>query len=432
MRMHDIIVKKRDGGELTRDEIEFAVGGFVAGKIPDYEMSALLMAIYFQKMSSEETANLTMSMAKSGATLDLPISTVDKHSTGGVGDKVSIVLAPLVAAAGVPLAKSSGRGLGHTGGTIDKLASIPGFRTDLRTEEFTSMLEQHNIALMQQTENFAPADKLLYALRDVTGTVENISLIASSIMSKKIALGASAILLDVKVGSGAFMKTIKEARALAREMISIGNTVGRKVVAVLSNMEQPLGYAVGNSLEVIEAIRTLHCKGPDDLTELCLTLGSNMLVIGGLVRKLSTARKIIEDTLISGAALAKMREWVEAQGGDVSYINDISLFPKANKMQAIFASRDAFISGIDAYAIGKAAMLLGAGREHKEDNIDLSAGILLKKKIGDFVRESEVIALAYTNKNERPMLAEEIVENAFSYSDTAPALKKLIIETISG
>lgn len=400
MRMYDIILKKRKGIELTKEEIEFFVKGFTKGEIPDYQASALLMAIFFNKMNKRETADLTMAMVDSGDRIDLSSINgikVDKHSTGGVGDKTSICLTPLVASLGVPVAKMSGRGLGHTGGTIDKLEAFEGFSVELSEEDFINNANNIGIALTGQTGNIAPADKKLYALRDVTGTVDNMSLIASSIMSKKIASGADAIVLDVKVGDGAFMKTPEDAKALAREMVDIGSSVGRKTIGVISDMDQPLGYAIGNSLEVKEAIELLKGNGPKDLLELTLTLGSYMLVCGKTARNFEEGKALLLENINNGKGLEKLKEFVKAQGGDASLIDDTDKFPKAKYVVEVKAAQSGVISKINAEAFGLIAMELGAGRETKESIIDLSVGIVLNKKRGEVVKEGDILAYIHSN-----------------------------------
>lgn len=433
MRMYDIISRKRDGYELTREEIEFFVKEYTNGNIPDYQASALTMAIYFQGMNEDETANLTMAMAHSGDVLDLsPINgiKVDKHSTGGVGDKTSLVLGPIVAALGVPVAKMSGRGLGHTGGTIDKLESFPGFVTGLEEDVFFSNVNEIKIAIAGQTGNLAPADKKLYALRDVTATVENISLIASSIMSKKIASGADVIVLDVKVGSGAFMKTEEKALALAKEMVSIGNKVGRKTMAVISNMEEPLGYAVGNALEVIEAINTLSGNGPEDLLELCLTLGSYMVVGAGVTESVEEAREMLIEVINNKKALQKLAELVQYQNGNSQAVYDTSMLPKASMEYKVTAREEGYVSAIQCDEVGVAAMMLGGGRETKDSVIDLSVGIVLDKKVGDYVSKGDVIATFYANDEDKLKAAVERFNKAYSYCAEqikAPQLIKYIV-----
>ncbi|GIM48288.1 pyrimidine-nucleoside phosphorylase [Collibacillus ludicampi] len=404
MRMYDIIRKKRDGEELTKEEIEFAIQGYVNGSIPDYQMSAWAMAVFLRGMTDRETADLTMAIVHTGEILDLSAiagTKVDKHSTGGVGDKTSLVLAPLVAAAGVPVAKMSGRGLGHTGGTIDKLESIPGFSVELSQTDFIEQVNRIKMALIGQTGNLAPADKKLYALRDVTATVDTIPLIASSIMSKKIAAGADAIVLDVKTGAGAFMKTLEGSFALARAMVKIGAAVGRKTVAIVSDMDQPLGFAVGNSLEVKEAIDTLRGEGPEDLTELCLVLGSHMLMLAGAASDSQRAREQLQELIHSGKGLETFKRFVEAQGGDSRIIDDTRLLPQAKKQIPVYAQEDGYVAKIHAEEVGTCAMLLGAGRETKESTIDLAVGIVLTKKVGDPVRKGDTLCVLHVNDETR-------------------------------
>lgn len=429
MRMYDIIMKKRNGEELSTEEIKFFVSGYTNGEIPDYQVSALMMAIYFQKMNKRETADLTMAMVESGEMIDLSKIEgikVDKHSTGGVGDTTTLILGPIVAAAGAPVAKMSGRGLGHTGGTIDKLESFKGFSVEMPVEKFMNNVNERKIALGGQTANLAPADKKLYALRDVTATVDNMSLIASSIMSKKIASGADAIVLDVKTGSGAFMKEEDSSFHLAQEMVDIGTHVGRNTIGVITDMDQPLGFAVGNALEVKEAIDTLKGNGPKDLTELCLTLGSYMLHLGGVAKTAEDARAILEDVIKSGKGLAKLRELVEAQGGDPAYVDDPSLLPDASIVKEVVASQDGYIEGIKADDIGLAALILGAGRETKESEIDLGVGVILRKKIGDYVKKGESIATIYANDNEKTEASEKVILNAYKIVEEEVKPRKLI------
>ena len=415
MRMYDIIVKKRKGMELSDEEINFFVNGFTKNEIPDYQVSALLMAIFFNKMNKKETAALTMAMVNSGDTIDLSSIEgvkVDKHSTGGVGDKTSICLTPLVASVGAPVSKMSGRGLGHTGGTIDKLETFEGFSVELTEDEFINNSNTIGIAITGQTGNIAPADKKLYALRDVTGTVDNMSLIASSIMSKKIASGADAIVLDVKVGDGAFMKTPEEAKELATEMVEIGKSVGRQTIAVISDMDQPLGYAIGNSLEVREAIELLKGNGPKDLLDLTLTLGSYMLVCAKLAKTFEEGKELLEENIKNGKGLAKLKEFVKAQGGDASYIDDLSKLPKANHIVEVKAESSGIINKIHAEKFGLIAMELGAGRETKESIIDLAVGIVLNKKRGDKVKVGEVLAYIHSNdKNNIEKAKKDIIAN---------------------
>lgn len=429
MRMYDIIMKKRNGEELTTEEINYFIEGYTKGEIPDYQVSALMMAVYFKKMNKRETADLTKAMVSSGETIDLSGIKgikVDKHSTGGVGDTTTLILGPIVAAAGVPVAKMSGRGLGHTGGTIDKLEAFKGFSVDMPIEKFTENVNNIKIAIGGQTANLAPADKKLYSLRDVTATVDNISLIAGSIMSKKIASGADAIILDVKTGSGAFMKEDRSAFELAKEMVDIGNSVGRNTIAVITDMDQPLGYAVGNSLEVKEAIDTLRGEGPEDLTELCLTLGSYMLVLGEKAKNPEEARKILQNIINSGKGIEKLKELVKAQGGDSYLVDSPSLFENAAIVKKVTIKDSGFVKGIKADDIGKAALVLGAGRETKESKIDLSVGIVLHKKIGDFVRNGESIATIHANNDEKFKLAMEMILKAYEISTEKVELRPLI------
>lgn len=432
MRMYDIIAKKRDGGALSREEINFFVNGYTAGEIPDYQASALTMAIFWRGMTERETADLTMAMAHSGDILDLsPISgvKVDKHSTGGVGDKTSLVLAPMVAALGVPVAKMSGRGLGHTGGTIDKLESFPGFVTGISEREFYDNVNRIGIAIAGQTGNLAPADKKLYALRDVTATVESIPLIAASIMSKKIAAGADVIVLDVKTGSGAFMKTEEQALALASEMVRIGTNVGRKTTAVVSNMDEPLGYAVGNSLEVIEAINTLDGHGPEDLLELCLELGSHMVVGAGVAGNAREARKELLRVIEDKSALGKLAELVKAQKGDGRAVYDTALLPSASIVRTVEAVEDGYVESIECEKVGLCAMVLGGGRETKESVIDLSVGIVLNKKTGDYAAKGDTLATFYANDETR--LEEALLRFEGAYRIGAkPVHKQKLIRNI--
>ncbi len=427
--MYDLIMKKRNGSELTTEEINFFVNGYAEGTIPDYQVSALMMAIYFQKMNKRETADLTMAMVNSGEIIDLSAIEgvkVDKHSTGGVGDTTTLILGPIVAAAGVPVAKMSGRGLGHTGGTIDKLESFDGFSTSMSIEKFMENVNKDKIAIGGQTADLAPADKLLYALRDVTATVDNMSLIAGSIMSKKIASGADAIVLDVKTGSGAFMKNEDDAFELAREMVDIGNNVGRNTIGVITDMDQPLGFAVGNALEVKEAIDTLKGEGPEDLTELCLTLGAHMLVLGEKAKDAEEARKILKDIIKSGKGLAKLRELVVAQGGNPAYVDDPSMFPVPAIVEPIISNVEGYVKGIKADDIGIAALVLGAGRETKESVIDLAVGIVLHKKIGDFVKKGEAIATVYANSAEKQKTSVKMVLDAYEIVQEEIIAKPLI------
>ncbi|WP_277587442.1 pyrimidine-nucleoside phosphorylase [Psychrobacillus antarcticus] len=433
MRMIDIIEKKRDGNALTKQEIEFFIDGYTTGAIPDYQMSSLLMAIFFQNMNDEERADLTMAMVNSGETIDLSAIEgvkVDKHSTGGVGDTTTLVLGPLVAACGVPVAKMSGRGLGHTGGTIDKLEAIEGFHVELTSEQFVKQVNELKVAVIGQSGNLTPADKKLYALRDVTGTVNSIPLIASSIMSKKIAAGAGAIVLDVKTGDGAFMKTTDDARALAQAMVRIGNNVGRKTMAIISDMSQPLGRAIGNSLEIVEAIDTLKGNGPEDLTELCLTLGSQMVVVGEKAETLEEAREMLLAVIKDGSALEIFRQFIKWQGGNEKIVDDISLLPQAAYKFEVPASTDGFITFMEADEIGTAAMLLGAGRATKESEIDLAVGIVLNKKVGDSVSKGDSLATIYSNRED----VQEVMDKLTKFIDIEATRKDappLIYEVIT-
>ena len=415
MRMYDLIMKKRKGEELTKEEINFFVDGFTKGEIPDYQASAMLMAIFFNKMNKRETADLTNAMVESGDKIDLSNIKgvkVDKHSTGGVGDKTSICLTPLVASLGIPVAKMSGRGLGHTGGTIDKLETFKGFSVELTEEQFMENVNKINIAIMGQSGNLVPADKKLYALRDVTATVDNMSLIASSIMSKKLASGADAIVLDVKVGDGAFMKTPETAKELAQEMVDIGKHLGRETIGVISDMDQPLGYAIGNSLEVIEAIELLKGNGPKDLLELTLTIGSNMLLCAKMAESEEEARRMLMESIENGKGLEKLKDFVKAQGGDISPIDDYSKFPQAKYVEKVTSPVDGYITKIHAEAFGLIAMELGAGRATKESEIDLAVGIVLNKKRGEKVNKGDVLAYIHSNSEEKIEKARKsILEN---------------------
>lgn len=433
MRMYDIIHKKREGGELTEREIAFFVQGFTKGEIPDYQASALMMAIYFRGMTPAETASLTMEMAASGDQVDLsPISgvKVDKHSTGGVGDKTSLIAAPIAAACGVKIAKMSGRGLGHTGGTVDKLESIPGFRTSLPREEFFEIVGRVGLALIGQSGNLCPADKKLYALRDVTATVENRSLIASSIMSKKIAAGADAILLDVKVGSGAFMKTLEDSRALAREMVRIGQSVGRKTVALITDMDMPLGRNIGNALEVMEACETLRGRGEARLSALCLELAANMTYLARQAETLEEARQKARNAVASGKAFEKLCQMAEAQGGDPSYLRENEKFPLSAVRREVKAPGAGYITKLNAEECGLAAVELGAGRETKESAIDHGAGIVLLKNKGDRVQTGEPVALLYADSEDRCDRGEERFLSALSIGTEKPESGPLILERI--
>ncbi|KYD03798.1 pyrimidine-nucleoside phosphorylase [Bacillus atrophaeus] len=431
MRMVDIIIKKQNGKELTSEEIQFFVNGYTDGSIPDYQASALAMAIFFQDMTDRERADLTMAMVNSGETIDLSAIEgikVDKHSTGGVGDTTTLVLAPLVAALDVPVAKMSGRGLGHTGGTIDKLEAIEGFHVELSKDEFIKLVNRDKVAVIGQSGNLTPADKKLYALRDVTGTVNSIPLIASSIMSKKIAAGADAIVLDVKTGAGAFMKTDEDAVNLAKAMVRIGNNVGRQTMAVISDMSQPLGLAIGNALEVKEAIDTLKGEGPEDLNELVLTLGSQMVVLAKKAATLDEAREKLIEVMKNGKALEKFKDFLKNQGGDSSVVDDPSKLPQAAYKIDVPAKEAGVVSEIVADEIGVAAMLLGAGRATKEDDIDLAVGIMLRKKVGDKVEKGEALVTLYANRENVDQVTEKIYENIrISEKGEAPKLIHTLI-----
>ena len=426
----ELIIKKRNGGVLSEEEIRGLIEGYTSGAIPDYQISALLMAIYFQKLNEEETIALTMAMRDSGDSVTFPGIKgikVDKHSTGGVGDKTTLIVGPLVAACGVPVTKMSGRGLGFTGGTLDKLESIPGFSTTMTKEEFSDRVRRHGIAIAGQSEDVAKADKLLYALRDVTGTVDNIGLIASSIMSKKLAVEGDAIVLDVKFGKGAFMKTQEEAAELAAIMEKIGRAAGRSTLAVLTNMDQPLGQAVGNSVEVAEAIRTLKGHGPEDLTKLCLYLATLMVFLSRKAAAISQAEKMVREALESGAALDKFRELIESQGGNGDCIRELGLLPRPKHTVDIVANKDGYVAELDAEKIGNAARKAGAGRLVKTDLIDPAAGIFLYKKIGDEVSEGERLARVFGNEVEKIKDALLDVEEAFRISPEPVEAPELII-----
>lgn len=430
MRMYDLILKKRNGHELTTEEIDFFIQEYTKGNVEDYQASALLMAIFFKEMNMRETVDLTKSMMHSGDVVDLSDIQgikVDKHSTGGVGDTTTLILAPLVASCGVPMAKMSGRGLGHTGGTLDKLESIKDFNISLSIEEFVNHVNDNKIAVIGQTKDIAPADKKLYALRDVTATVDNISLIASSIMSKKLAAGSNAIVLDVKVGSGAFIHNYEGALELSKTMVDIGSGLGRETVALITDMDQPLGFAIGNALEVKEAIDTLNNKGPKDLTDLCINLGGKMLLLAKRVESFEEGKSLLREKLKNGEAFEKFKEFVEIQGGDVSVIENPDLLPVSEHIVKIKSTQSGYISKMIADEIGICAMMLGAGRETKESNIDLSAGILLNKKVGDAIEKDEVIATFYTNKSKE--VIESVKERflkTISISDESVKAKKLI------
>ncbi len=412
--MVDLIAKKRDGYILSAEEIQFIINEYTNGTIPDYQMSAFAMAVFFRDMNDQERADLTMAMVHSGDTIDLSAidgTKVDKHSTGGVGDTTTLVLGPLVASLSVPVAKMSGRGLGHTGGTIDKLEAVPGFHVEIENEEFTRLVNTNKIAIIGQSGNLTPADKKLYALRDVTATVNSIPLIASSIMSKKIAAGADAIVLDVKTGAGAFMKSAEEARALAEAMVRIGNAVGRKTMAVISDMSQPLGFAIGNALEVQEAIDTLRGQGPKDLEELCLTLGSQMVYLAGKAPSIEEARVNLQEAIQNGSALETLKIFLAAQGGDASVVDDPSKLPQAKYVFDLEAQQDGYVVEIVADEIGTAAMLLGAGRATKESVIDLAVGLMLRKKVGDSVKKGEPLVTVYANSEHVEEVKQRIYES---------------------
>ncbi|MFZ3588557.1 pyrimidine-nucleoside phosphorylase [Bacillus sp. DJP31] len=433
MRMVDLIQKKRDGGSLTKEEIQHVIQGYTKGDIPDYQMSAFSMAVYFQDMNSEERAHLTMAMAESGDQIDLSMIEgikVDKHSTGGVGDTTTLVLGPLVASVGVPVAKMSGRGLGHTGGTIDKLEAVPGFTVEITSEEFVELVNRNKIAVIGQSGNLTPADKKLYALRDVTATVNSIPLIASSIMSKKIAAGADAVVLDVKTGAGAFMKDIDDAKVLAKAMVEIGNNVGRKTMAVISDMSQPLGFAIGNALEVKEAIDTLQGKGPKDLEELCLVLGSYMVYLANKADSLEHARELLIEVMNNGKALETFKTFLRSQGGDDSVVDNPNRLPQATYISEVEAKQDGYVSEIIADEIGTAAMILGAGRATKESIIDLAVGLVLNKKIGDSVRKGESLVTIHSNKEKVEDIKERIYSSIAVSAETVAA-PTLIYDTIT-
>lgn len=433
MNMVSIIQKKKDGLQLTAEEIKWFVDGYVAEDIPDYQASALLMAIFFQGLSKDETFHLTEAMRYSGDTIDLSDIDgikVDKHSTGGVGDKTTLVVAPLAAACGVPIAKMSGRGLGFTGGTIDKMESIPGLRTSLEAEEFINQVNSMGMAVIGQTAQVTPADKKLYALRDVTATVDNFGLISSSIMSKKLAAGSDAIVLDVKVGDGAFMENIDDAVKLANMMVEIGNSAGRRTVAAITEMGQPLGCAVGNSIEVIEAIETLKCNGPKDITELALKLSGIMVYLGGKADSPEAGMVMTKKAMEDGLGLRKLGEFIEAQGGNPEVINDYSLFPQHSIAAELKAEKDGYVRGIEARKIGLASQQTGAGRATKEDNIDLSAGIKVLKKVGDEVKAGDILAVFFGNDQTKIESAMKIASEAFEIGEDPCDAPKLIKDII--
>jgi pyrimidine-nucleoside phosphorylase len=433
MRAVDIIARKRDGKALSAEEIDFLVQGFTQGRIPDYQVAAWLMAVVLRGMDQQETIDLTMAMVRSGEVLDLqeisPL-VVDKHSTGGVGDKTTLVVAPLLAAAGACVGKMSGRGLGFTGGTLDKLESIPGFRAALDVPEFRAQLREVGVAVTGQSSQLAPADGKLYALRDVTATVNSLPLIASSIMSKKIAAGTNAIVLDVKVGRGAFMETQEDALGLASLMVHIGTKMGRRVRAVISDMSQPLGYAVGNAIEVREALDTLRGQGPEDFVELCVTVGGQMLLAAGMVEDVTAARSRLSELLEDGSALARFREWISAQGGEVGYVDDTARLPTARFVSELLAPRSGWVAGVDAREVGLTSMLLGGGRARKGDQVDHGVGVLLAAKIGDFVAEGQRLLTIHANDAAQLPGARQRLLAALEWSDdpvTPPTLIHRIV-----
>ena len=429
MNMYEIILKKRNGKVLSKEEIDYFVDGFTQGSIPDYQASALLMAIYFQKMNDQETAYLTEAMMKSGHVLDLSSIDgikVDKHSTGGVGDTTTLILGPMVAAAGAPVAKMSGRSLGHTGGTIDKLESFTGFSVGMTNEEFIKNVNQIKLAVSAQTGDLAPADQKLYALRDVTATVDNMSLIAGSIMSKKLASGADGIVLDVKTGSGAFMKDQEDAFELARNMVIIGNKMGRETVAIISNMDQPLGLAVGNALEVKEAIETLKGKGPKDLYELCLSLGAQMLILSKLEKDEDKARERLIQVIENGKALEKFKEFIVRQGGNGNQVDNPDLLPQAKYVTEVKSKTNGYVRHIEADEVGMSAYELGAGKANKDSKIDLAVGIQLVKKVGDKVSIGDTISWIHSNDQSKSQRAEKRLINAYTFSENKVPLSQLI------
>lgn len=433
MRMIDLIEKKREGQSLTEGEINYMIEQYTNDQIPDYQMAAMLMAIYFQDMSNEERVYLTKAMVSSGEEIDLSAINgikVDKHSTGGVGDSTTLILAPLVASVGVPVAKMSGRGLGHTGGTLDKLESIPGFNVELDSSTFIDLVNKNKVSVIGQSGHLTPADQKLYALRDVTATVNSIPLIASSIMSKKIASGADAIVLDVKTGSGAFMKELEDAKVLAQAMVDIGNGAGRKTIALISDMNQPLGYAVGNALEVKEAIATLKGEGPDDLTELCLALGSQMVYLAYQAESIDQAREKLLAAIENGEAIGRLKIFIESQGGDPRIVDQPEQLPIATYQIEVKSTKAGYISEIAADQIGVAASMLGAGRTTKDSDIDLAVGIVLRKKVSDYVNEQDTLAVIHSNQTEVATVIEKIL-HAFQIQDQEVTPKPLIYQTIS-
>ena len=433
MRMFDVIAKKRDGETLSEEELQFVIDGYVSGQIPDYQMSALLMAIYLRGMTDQETAQLTDIMAHSGDMVDLSAIhgiKVDKHSTGGVGDKTTLVITPIVAACGVKIAKMSGRGLGHTGGTVDKMESVPGTRTSLDRQEFFDQVNRIGISVIGQSGNLAPADKKIYALRDVTATIGCVPLIASSIMSKKLAAGSDCILLDVKTGNGAFMKTLDGSIQLAQAMVAIGAHNGRKVAALITDMDTPLGYNIGNSLEVIESVEVLKGRGPADLTEVCYQLAANMLLLAGK-GTLAECRKMAEEAVASGAAYEKLKQMFAAQGGDVSVLDDPDKFAKAKYSREIRADQSGWLYATNTEMIGNASVLLGAGRIKKEDTIDFAAGIVLHKKAGDRVEKGDLLATFYAEDEGKFASAEEMYRGALTFRDEKPVLPELVMARVT-
>lgn len=432
LRVVDLILKKKEGLVLTKAEIDFLINGYVQGIVPDYQISALLMAICFQGLNNEEQIHLTNSMLESGEKIDLSSIEgicVDKHSTGGVGDKTTLVLAPIIASLGLKMAKMSGRGLGHTGGTLDKLEAIPGFKISLTSEEFFKQVQEISLAVVGQTANIAPADKMLYALRDVTGTVESIGLIASSIMSKKLASGASHILLDVKVGDGAFMKDLEAAKALAKAMVDIGNKSGRKTVALLTDMDQPLGSAVGNALEVIEAIDTLKGKGPKDLTDLCCEIAAELLLMTNMETDKAKALKRVDEVITNGQALESLKSMIRYQGGDEGVVDDYSLFATAKHKIPVLSKEDGYLQKVEALNIGKAAMILGAGRQKKEDLIDQAVGVYVNAKVGAKVKVGDVLAYVYANDINQEE-AVSIVSKAFRIVEEKVQINKIVLDKV--
>ena len=427
MRMVDLIEKKRDGGILADDEIRFIIEGFTQGSIPDYQMSAFAMAVFYKGMTDHETAVLTDAMMRSGDTIDLSrfgTKSVDKHSTGGVGDKTTLILAPIVSCLGGKMAKMSGRGLGHTGGTVDKLESIPGYRTTLSAEEFMRQVEDVGVAVIGQSGNLTPADKKLYALRDVTATIDSLPLITSSIMSKKLAAGSHSIVLDVKIGSGAFMKTLEDGKKLAENMVAIGKACGRNVTAVMTNMDIPLGTHIGNALEVSEAVEVLQGRGCEDLRSVCRVLASNMLVLcNGW--ELAYAEQQVDEAVASGAAFAQMKRWIAAQGGDASVLDDVTKLPQASVQYQLKAPRAGYIQHMDTQLVGEASAILGAGRKTKEDSIDFAAGIVLQKKTGDFVEEGQTLAVLHTNQADTFPDSERVFLRAITFGDAQPEKQPL-------